>query len=352
MKKILYLAAAILIPAGLMAQIRNNDVYEAPETWGEEERSEIRIPDAGQYKVLKSDLHIHTIFSDGHVTPEERVKEAWKEGLDVIAITDHLGPGRSYIQSDHNTAYNLAAQAAQGRNLLVIHGTEITRKKPFGHMNALFIEDANKMAVPDELESLEEACKQGAFIQWNHPGWPDKKSTFYPLHKGLIEAGKIHAVEVVNYTEFYPVAFDWFNKYNLAPTANSDIHGIVTVEYAERRPITLILSESNTLEGVKEALFARRTIAYFHDTLIGSPELLKLLVKSCLEVVYAPNGAVIITNKSDLNFKLTCSGELRLLKAGKSINLRRPFKETDVFQFENCYIGNKKHLTLTPADIK
>lgn len=342
----------MLCSTALMAQIRNDDVHEVPETWAEEERAEIRIPNVGKYKVLKSDLHIHTIFSDGTVAPEERVKEAWREGLDVIAITDHLGPGKDYIIGDHNTAYELAAKASQARNLLVIHGTEITRRKPFGHINALFIQDANKMAVPDELASLEEACKQGAFIQWNHPGWPDDKSTFYPLHEKLISEGKIHGVEVVNYTEFYPLVYDWFVKYGLAPTANSDIHGIVAVEYAGRRPMTLVLSESRTLDGVKEALFARRTIALYDDTLIGSENLLKQLVVSCLDFDFAPNGSVIVTNKSDLDFKVTCKGELRILGANKSINLRRKVDASDVFQLENCFIGHNKKLTVSPADFQ
>ncbi len=36
-----------------------------------------------------ADLHIHTTFSDGTYTPEEVVKEASRQGLSAIAITDH-----------------------------------------------------------------------------------------------------------------------------------------------------------------------------------------------------------------------------------------------------------------------
>ncbi|HOI80411.1 MAG TPA: PHP domain-containing protein, partial [Petrimonas sp.] len=52
-------------------------------------RSNIVIPDVNGFKVLKCDFHMHTVFSDGDVWPTVRVQEAWREGLDAIAITDH-----------------------------------------------------------------------------------------------------------------------------------------------------------------------------------------------------------------------------------------------------------------------
>ena len=53
-------------------------------------RNEIVIPQVNGYNVLKADLHVHTMFSDANATPEWRVVEAWCDGLDVIAITDHI----------------------------------------------------------------------------------------------------------------------------------------------------------------------------------------------------------------------------------------------------------------------
>ena len=38
---------------------------------------------------MPSDLHIHTTFSDGQLTPEEVVTAAKAAGLSYIAITDH-----------------------------------------------------------------------------------------------------------------------------------------------------------------------------------------------------------------------------------------------------------------------
>lgn len=36
----------------------------------------IAVPDLPGYKTLKCDFHLHTYYSDGHVTPEMRVLEA------------------------------------------------------------------------------------------------------------------------------------------------------------------------------------------------------------------------------------------------------------------------------------
>ena len=36
-----------------------------------------------------TDLHMHTVFSDGENTPEEMVREAIRRGLDTVGISDH-----------------------------------------------------------------------------------------------------------------------------------------------------------------------------------------------------------------------------------------------------------------------
>ena len=40
--------------------------------------------------LMSTDLHIHTVFSDGSVWPSIRIEEARREGLDLIAMTEHL----------------------------------------------------------------------------------------------------------------------------------------------------------------------------------------------------------------------------------------------------------------------
>ena len=95
MKKILVLAVALAATLSASAQYfelapnYNPDMARQTLTQNKELRREIIVPQVRGLNVYKADLHTHTIFSDAHVTPEYRVQEAWLDGLDVIAITEH-----------------------------------------------------------------------------------------------------------------------------------------------------------------------------------------------------------------------------------------------------------------------
>ena len=106
--------------------------------------------------------------------PDVRVNEAWNEGLDAIAITEHIEyrprVKEGLVCGDQNQSYKIAAEAGERMGILVVPGAEITRQKPFGHMNAFFLTDANALDTDDPVQAVENAVKQGAFIMWNHPG--------------------------------------------------------------------------------------------------------------------------------------------------------------------------------------
>ncbi len=183
-------------------------------------RDTIRIPDIPGYVNLKYDPHMHTVFSDGRVWPTIRVDEAWREGLDAISITDHIEcrPFCNDVVSDHNRAYEIARPTAQQLNILLIHGTEITRSMPPGHFNAVFLKDANPVDVEDWRDALRAAKEQDVFIFWNHPGWarqqPDT-TLWFEEHTWLLENGMLHGIEVVNGRSYYPEAHRWCLEKNL-----------------------------------------------------------------------------------------------------------------------------------------
>lgn len=52
-------------------------------------RLPLPVPDLPGFRTLKGDFHLHTVFSDGNVWPSVHVQEAWRDGLDVIALTEH-----------------------------------------------------------------------------------------------------------------------------------------------------------------------------------------------------------------------------------------------------------------------
>ena len=345
MKRILFFL--LVLPFAAHAQLSNDDVMKYDHRNASQYRNEINIPGFDGYQALKCDFHIHTVFSDGTVWPSVRVQEAWTEGLDVIAITDHIEyrPFRDIVVSDNDKSYEIAAEEGERYGIMVIKGAEITRSKPLGHLNALFISDADALAVDDPLEAIDIADRQGAYIIWNHPGWPDNKSTFYPVHGELIKAGKIDAYEVYNYMESYPLTFDWYAQYGIAPMANTDIHGPVAMDYdcgeGWMRPMTLVFASEKTQEALKEALEAKRTLALFQGNLVGDKEYLSKLVFASLKTEETA-GRLSVTNISDITYTMTLGDDLYIFPAGKTVIISRPEGELTV---QNCLWGNGKHLT-------
>ena len=293
----------------------------------------IDIPDVGGFKVLKGDFHIHTLFSDGRVMPVDRVIDAVDNGLDVIAITDHIEVmnARGGISSfklaernnDANHPYDIAKPEADKRKLLLVRGGEVTKSTmPPGHFNVLFVQDVNPIAeVKDDWRKmLEVAAGQGAFIQWNHPGWVAPKwggiaegqpMVFSPEHEEVRQKGWLHGIEVFNGSERYPIVSDWCNEKDLTITSNSDIHGSEANTYGFQnplRPMNLILAKERTVESVKEAFFAKRVIAWAAGNLWGRNESLEPLFDACIAVGVA-SGKVTLTNRSDIPCTISYTGK-------------------------------------------
>ena len=246
----------------------------------------IRLPSVNGLLPLKCDFHIHTVFSDGEVWPTTRVTEAWQDGLDAIAITDHTyisgANPRGGLPGGPNKSYEIAKPEGERLDLIVIKGTEISRLHPDGgHFNALFITDAEKTVGLSGEEAVKEAVRQGGVIIWNHPPYPNQTYTniMYDVNKRLIESGHIHAMEVFNYGEWYPRVLSWCRDYKLAPVAATDIHYLTSNFYRLSdktiRPMTIVLAREKTQKAIKDALLQRQTIAFFRGMLAGSSDLLK-----------------------------------------------------------------------------
>lgn len=324
------------------------------------------IPDIQGYQTLICDFHLHTVFSDGLVWPTVRVDEAWVQGLDAIAITDHLEylPHKEDIHTNYNRSWQIAKSYAKGKDLIVIAGTEITKEMPPGHFNALFIKDAAPILNEDFKKSIREAANQGAFIMWNHPGWkaqqPDTMK-WWDEHTYLYEKGWLHGIEVVNYDEFYPGAVDWALDKGLSIMGSSDYHGAFTItdfSVETHRSLTLVFATERSEAGIRDALFNQRTCAFIDKRIIGEEGLLKALFMASVKVqrVKADAREYTLKNNSDLQFDLVIKNKVLdlpdrsvTLKPGfESILKLDPESRTDqiVVEVTNFITGMDEALTL------
>lgn len=257
-----------------------------------QEKPFFKSPDG--LSLISTDLHIHTTFSDGSVWPNIRVEEALKEGLDLISITDHLEYQphlKDLPNPDRNRSFHIAEDTAKKSKLTVIRGAEITRSMPPGHINAVFIQDANKLLFTDNpLAGIEEANLQKGFVFWNHPNWDahrkDGVAKLDPVHLELIERKLLHGIEVVNFNTISEEAIEIALENGLTMLGTSDIHKLTTWDFdipqGGHRPMTFVLSQDNSPQEIKKALFAGKTVVWFKELIIAKEKHLLQLVKDNL----------------------------------------------------------------------
>ena len=353
MKKILSVALATVAAISASAQMTypdavNKDINRHSMRYSRGARTEIVLPQVNGYNIYKADLHTHSAFSDGSVLPEYRVKEAWVDGLDVMAVTEHIEYRRQepkmleYLQDyakkgeeidnwdiinkpadkkgirvDLNYAVTLSQKAAEQYGLLIIPGTEITRNpQQIGHYNALFTTDNNAIYDADPLQSFRNAKAQGALIQHNHPGWQRKSIDMPEFEVKAYAEGLIDGIEIMNGSDFYPGAIDRAKELGLFMSANTDIHGTTAMDYANvevGRNMTLIFAKEKTLEAMREALEARRTLAYAFGNVAGDEQLLKDFFLACVKFEpvmkdYKNRQIFTITNTSSIPFAFRIGG--------------------------------------------
>ena len=296
----------------------------------------INLPDIAGYYTLKCDFHMHTVFSDGHVWPTFRVKEAIRDGLDAISITEHIDyegfPDE--LKKDYNKTYEIASAAAKNKNLIVIPGVEISPRVPPYHHNAIFVTDANKfpsdymksgkkqfvmkadLTLNQLMAPFNEAKKQEAFVFYNHPGysWWDKKDTtvFTAIHHDLLQKNILAGMEVVNSGVYNILAHRLAMKYNLTLLCNTDEHYDLYPRYAAtHRPMTLVFAKEKSTEAIKEALIVKRTALYFDDFIIARQKEAEAFFKAAVQVTATrknrkgePILEIKLYNNSDLPFKI------------------------------------------------
>ena len=326
-------------------------------------RTEIILPKVNGLNVYKADLHSHSIYSDAELTPEQRVREAWFDGLDIFSMTDHVefrrhegtmlkflkgytnseakkavnsnvirkAANEEGILADLNVPTKLAQNAAKayGDALLIIPGCEITREpKKIGHYNALFTTDNNAIYDTDPLQSLRNAKKQGALITHNHPGWSRKTCDMTEFEQQAYGEGLIDGVEVMNGIWFYPKIIRRCIDNKLYMLGCTDIHA-QTSSYRNNgffRTMTLIFAKENTLKDVRKALEKGMTLAYSSGNIAGDTKLLQDFFKasvSCNFLSRGKKGTAIyaLTNTTSIGYKLRIGKKVFELPAFETITI-------------------------------
>ena len=354
-----YFVLFILITAhlGLFAQNVNKQNFPDKKNFN---RVEMALPQVNGFTVLRCDFHTHTVFSDGLVWPTYRVGEAWAQGLDVLAITDHIEyrPFKEYVGGDFNASYELALPAAREYGIMLIRGTEVTRKQGvIGHFNALFIQDANAIEHSDPEKALQAAYDQGAFVMYNHPAWALDTCLQTEFQQAMIDKGLVRGIEVFNNDEFYPRALSWSRDQQLTVFASSDIHWTINDVLESHfpdgtgtafRPMTLVFVNQKSEEGVREALDNRRTLAYFYGNVAGEEKWLKSLFLASVQwEKVSERGKSIsyrVTNLSGIQYKFTIGGTQYILDGGASIQISLPAAQREVvMHILNMHYYEGKH---------
>lgn len=373
MKKLfLFLALAALCFVDAAAQKKIPETITFVQNAGR--RTEIILPKVNGLNIYKADLHAHSIYSDANLTPAQRVQEAWFDGLDIFALTDHVeyrrhernmlnflkgyngGEAKKAVNynvirkaateqgilADLNLPTQLTQKAAKGygEGLLIIPGCEITREpKTIGHFNALFTTDNNAIYDTDPLQSLRNAKKQGALITQNHPGWSRKSCDITEFEQKAFDEGLIDGVEIMNGFWFYPKAMRRCVEKDLYMLGCTDIHGVTSTYKANGhfRTMTFVFAKENSLKAVRKALEKGMTLAYSSGNIAGRADLLQDLFKASVSYKYLSGNS-----KGKVTYALTNSTSIHYsLRFGKKTFEVPPF-ETVIINISGDKDGNPK----------
>ena len=358
MKKFLILTLVAVTSIGTSnAQFKDTETLydKAPS------RKNIVLPTVDGLNCYTADLHIHTFFSDGEISPAERVREAWADGLDIIAITDHIETRRQEremlkflkgyspdkkgfepintrcsrgvpadergIVSDLNLSVKLATKEAKLLpELTIIKGAEISREPVhIGHYCALYTKDNNTIYSTDDAQTIRNARAQGAIITHNHPGWERKSTNYTEFEKKIYAEGLVDGIEVANGAWFYPKMVERAIEKKLYMVSASDIHTSANVRYGNKnfyREMTLIFAKNKSEKAIREALLSQRTLAYHAGNIVGEASLLEKFFKASISASYIGDSKkshlVRLTNNTSFDYTLTIKGKPVVLRAFQS----------------------------------
>jgi hypothetical protein len=214
------------------------------------------------YRWVSVDLHVHSIYSGGSLTPLEIITSAGRALLDAVAISDH-----------HEVRGAIEGQIISGNALFlpfVIAAQEISAGD---HCHFLLIGSTQAQADVGRNqigETLRRHRQSGGAVILAHP-WTALKNSWFKgvlrelLAEGLLDGmelgnASIYEMERGNVSVIRAIWDEWALPYQLAVTGGSDYH------YIDRGRVigggrTYLKTATPGESGIIEALRARRAVA-------------------------------------------------------------------------------------------
>lgn len=182
------------------------------------------LPEKGQF--YKANLHCHSTFSDGHLTPAEIKAEYMAHGYSIVAFTDHdilishqqlrdenflplngmeleiheQTPQNSWV---HEKDCHICLIALDPDNLVqpCYHRTDYLFSNAVNYRDQIKFDESE----PDYVRSYTPECisdmmrrgrEAGFFVTYNHPTWSHEGYEDYIGYRGM------HAMEIYNHSAF------------------------------------------------------------------------------------------------------------------------------------------------------
>jgi len=175
-------------------------------------------------KQFKANLHSHSTFSDGKLSPEQ-LKAAYKEnGYQILAITDHEYPQdftrmseedflmltgyEAYVRPDPNFTYDkyqseihMNLFARDPHNVKMICYTPISTKylkdpQALAAVPMVGSQRTREYTVEYINEFIETARENGYLVSYNHPVWSMES------HERILQYEGLFSMEMTNYSSY------------------------------------------------------------------------------------------------------------------------------------------------------
>jgi hypothetical protein len=224
---------------------------------------------ADGYWMIAADFHVHVFLGDGALMPWDIAREAARQGLDAVALTNH----------NQMIAADLAAWLPRPPGALLIPGDEITA--PAFHMTAIGLEHAVdwRGSLPATAAAVH---AQGAAAIVAHPAG---------IQRGVVDADAANAIDGIevahpmmdlderdrrDLTDAYANARR--TKPTIAPIGSTDFHVLAPIGLCR----TYVFAHDVTQAAIVDAIRSGRTVACdSHGNVYGEPALARVAEPEC-----------------------------------------------------------------------